>query len=157
MKLILASAMMLCASSLAAYADSFSFSSTSHTVNQLSAMVPGGGKPVLAAFSNGSATNTYASGKQTKSTSTCAFWTAEPGSQFTFVGACNVTEEGGDQSSIAASCAAANNAQTEGDCWGVMMGTSGSHKGKSGTITWHQKAGADDKSGMAWGVGQWND
>jgi len=156
MKTILATALLLGVSCISANAQSFSFQSTSHTVNSLTAQVSMG-KPVLAAFSSGSSTNTDSTGKKSTTTSNCAFWSAEPGSQFTFVGACNVKESNGDESSVVASCVATNAAQTEGDCWGGMTGTAGLHKGKTGTISWHQKPSADNKTGMAWGVGQWND
>jgi hypothetical protein len=152
-KFALASAMLLCASSLAAHADSFTFTSTSHTVNSLT--VSDGGKPVVAAFSSGSAAIVSANGSKANNTSNCAFWTAEPGSQFTYEGACTTTEPNGNQSSIVASCVGSTGPQIEADCWGGMTGLAGTYKGKTGTISWHQKG--DGQSSKAWGVGQWND
>lgn len=156
MKTLLAAVLLLGASSAAAKAETFTFSTTSTATNQIIAAVAND-KPVVAAFATGSGQNVYASGKKTTDTFNCANWSATAGSIFQTYGACVYTELTGDQASIVIGCDFTNKAQTEADCWGGLTGTVGSVANKTGTISWHQKLGADGKSGTASGTGQWND
>jgi hypothetical protein len=155
MKIIVASTLLLCASVVAANAESFTFKSTTHTVNSI-IVSDGMAAPLGAVFGEGLGVTTEASGKTSNSTSSCASWTTPPGGLFTLSGVCTFSDNAKDQASIAFSC------QTDmktnvGDCWGGLRGISGRYQGKTGTISWHQQGGPDGKTGTAVGVGMWND
>jgi hypothetical protein len=154
MKLIAATAIALLASTSIANAESYSFTSTATTVNQVGGPVAGG-KPVGAGFSTGESTLTSASGKKSTSKLQCATWSAPPSGQFTTMGFCN-GEEGASKYTVAFSCAAMNDKNTAADCWGRLTGISGTYANKTGTASWRATQGADGKSGTATGAGVWN-
>ena len=155
MKILLASTLLLAGSAIAAHAQSFTFTSSTHTTNSL--MISDGGTMQGAVFGEGMGEATYSNGAKTESHSTCASWTPAPGGPFSVTGVCTYTEKGDDKASIAFSCINDANKKNESDCWGGLRGISGRYAGKTGTISWHQKADAGDKGGTAMGTGMWND
>ena len=157
MNAILVALIALGATASAASAETFTFTSTSTTQNAVVAPVAGSDKPVQAAFITGASKATYASGKPTTNPCPCANWSSTPGSIFDSYGACTYTEPGGDTASIVAGCSYTNKERTEADCWGGLNGLGGPHKGKTGSMSWHNKTSADGKTGAAVGTGQWND
>lgn len=156
MKYVVLALLLASASTAAANAESFTFTST-NTVQNAVVAIGSDGKPVQAAFSAGQSNATYASGRMTTNTFSCANWSSTPGSIFDSYGACNYSEPGGDSASIIAGCDYANKDQTEVDCWGALNGLDGPHKGKTGTMSWRQKIDMTAKTGTAVGTGQWND
>src|SRR5580704_6810808 len=82
MKIIAASIMLLCASAASANAESFTFKSTTHTVNSV-IVSDGMAAPLGAVFGEGQGVTTEASGKTLNTTSSCASWTTPPGGLFT--------------------------------------------------------------------------
>jgi hypothetical protein len=155
MKIIFASLLLIGVSTVAANAETFTFTSTSHTVNVIAAPVAGG-STVGATFGTGKSATVYASGKKTSTTNECASWSTPPGSQFQVSGICVYTEGKDDKASLAFTCANGKS-NTSGDCWGSLTGMAGRYTGKTGTISWHQSSPDGGKSGMAAGTGMWND
>lgn len=155
MKLIVATALLLCGSAFAANAETFTFHSTSHVVNSVMVTDDTMGQ-IGAVFNEGQAEGIYSTGEKLGSNSSCVAWTPQPGGPFTQQGACTYTETNGDKASIAFSCASDMKTGV-GDCWGALHGISGRHAGKTGTISWHQTLDTDGKTGMAVGIGMWND
>ncbi|MGH7735427.1 MAG: hypothetical protein ACREOE_17475 [Gemmatimonadales bacterium] len=156
MKTLFVAALLLAASSVAANAETFTFTSDNTVSNQVVAPVAGGDKPVAAAFFSGSSHVVYSSGRAATNAFRCANWSAAPGGVFDADAACTFEEPGGDSASIVAGCSFTNKDRTESDCWGAMDGLGGAWKGKTGTISWHAKNSADGTSGAANGTGQWN-
>lgn len=153
MKLIFASAVLLCASITAAQAESFTFEATATITNAV--MLTSGPAPYGATMSKGTSQVTYASGKKATNNFTCAAWTTPPGVT-NQNGACLFSESAEDTASIASACAV--DAKTNmADCWGQLRGISGRYKGKTGTISWHGTISADQKTGKSVGTGMWND
>jgi len=114
------------------------------------------GVPVVASFITGTSETTYASGKKDSNTFSCANWSTEHSSIFKAEGACTFTNQNGDKASIVSGCDYTNKDQTESDCWGGLMGLTGSITGKTGTMAWHSVVNPDGKTGSAAGTGQWN-
>lgn len=156
MKAVILALLLASASTLAANAESFTFTSTSTVQNAVVAL-GSDGKPVTAVFIAGQSKAAYASGKATTNSFTCANWSATPGSIFDSYGACTFSEPGGDNASMIVGCDYSNKDQTEGDCWAALNGLDGPHKGKTGTMSWHNKNNMAAKTGTAAGTGQWND
>jgi hypothetical protein len=151
MKTVLASIVVLLASTSIANAESFTFASTATTTDRVGGPVAGG-KPVGASMSSGESNVTYASGKKSTSKTHCANWSAPPGQLFTSTGFCT-GEEGADKYTVAFSC---QGDEKGGDCWGRLTGTGGAFQNKTGTVTWHGTQNADGKGGTATGQGAWN-
>jgi hypothetical protein len=155
MKLAFTTAFLLCAAAGMANAETFTFKSTSHTLNSIS-IATGTGTNIGAGFNEGESQVVYSSGQKATSKTKCAGWSAPVGSQFTDEGVCTLTEGANEQSSIAFSCIADMKAGAA-DCWGALRGTAGRNKGKTGTISWHQTNNPDGNVGAAAGTGMWND
>jgi hypothetical protein len=154
MKLIASSVAILVASTLAAHAESFTFSGSAKITNEVGGPVAGG-KPVGASFSDGSSKTVYASGKKANSTHQCAAWSASPMSIFSGEGMCVVTE-GDGKFSVAFSCQNMDDKGLLTDCWGRLTGMTGSHMNKTGTASWRGTRSADGKSISSAGTGSWN-
>lgn len=154
MRVLATSLALVLASTVAANAESFTFTGTSQNTNQVGGPVAGG-KPVGATFSTGDNQATWASGKKTSSKSRCAVWSAPPASMFTSTGICEV-DEGGNKFSVAFSCQAMDPKNTIADCWGRLTGVSGSYQNKTGTASWRGVQSADGKTANISGSGAWN-
>jgi len=154
MKLIATSLALFAASTLAAHADSFTFTGTAQITSEVGGPVAGG-KPVGAAFSSGGTSVKYASGKTSTSKSQCASWSATAGSAFTSQGIC-MADEGASQFSVAFSCQAMDAAGAVSDCWGRLTGMTGTYANKTGMASWRGIRSADKKSIVSTGTGSWN-
>ena len=138
------------ATTVTARAESFTGTATS-TVASSNMFPSPDGKPVVANTLAFTGQTIWASGKTTAIKGSCANWTTPPASIFQGNGVCNYTDSNGDTASILIGCDFAGKDMGEGDCWGGLQGAAGPHAGKSGTISWHFKAGVSKS------VGQWND
>jgi hypothetical protein len=153
MRLLLIAGAALLATTAVASAEAFTFTSKGTMTNQVGAPGPGG-RPVGASFATVESETTWASGKKSTSKGNCASWSAPPGGGITNNGACMLSGPDGDFSSAFA-CASLNDKNTLANCWGTVTGTSGSLKGKSGTVSWRVTQSADGKSTTSIGSGQW--
>lgn len=153
MKILAMSIAALAASIGAAQADSFTFSGTSKTLDQVGGMVAGG-ETIGAQFFSGQ-NNVTGSGKTWVAKFTCATWTAEPASGFSARGMCNVNEGTADKFTVAFSCQALDKSGAS-DCWGRLTGSAGKYVGKVGEASWHGTQSADHMTGTSSGTGMWN-
>src|SRR5579871_407525 len=120
----------------AAGAVTFTFTSTSHVTNAI-AVTEGMPTPITDTFITSEGTTTYAGGQKVTNTASCAAWTVAPGTTpFNSNGICTFTEKTGDTATIVFGCIDYTKTQ-QGDCWGGLRGTSGSHKDKTGSMSWH--------------------
>jgi hypothetical protein len=154
MKTLCLAAAAFLAATAAAHAEPFSFTGTGQVTNEVQAVGPQG-RPVGASFATTESQTRWASGKKSSSKGTCANWTVPPSGGITSNGACVLTDSDGGMFSLSFACAAADAKNTMANCWGGMTGTSGAYQGKTGTISWRIKVGADGKSSMSAGSGQW--
>jgi hypothetical protein len=155
MRFAVATTILMFAAAGAASAETFSFKSTSKTVNSIQ-IATGASSSMGAGFSEGSSQATYGSGLKATNTFNCAVWSALAGSRFTDEGVCAFTEGTEDKATIEFSCVSDQKAGA-GDCWGALRGVAGRFTGKTGTISWHQTNSADGKTASSIGAGLWND
>jgi hypothetical protein len=151
--LLLTAASLLCAG--AANAETFTFTGSSQSGMQVAAPGPGG-KPVVGVTAKIETNIVWASGAKEKSTGDCVGWSAPPGTAASNLGVCNSTSGNGDKSALFFTCITTNEQNTESDCWGRVVYTSGKNQGKSSTVSWHGKQNADGKGGTAVGAGNMN-
>jgi hypothetical protein len=144
--------LLICALAGSAAAETFTFNSTSTTVNSIS-VATGPSDAIGAGFIEGQSQVTYASGRRGTTQNKCASWSAPPASGFSVNGLCTFSEGDGEEATIQFSCQTDATGQ---DCWGALRGVSGKRSGKSGTISWRQSANPDG-AGAAAGTGMWND
>jgi len=136
-----------------AKAESFTFSGTSKTDDQVTTTMEG--RPAGGTIGSSVGTTTMASGKVLHAKSHCANWTTEPGGFMTTTGVCTGSDETGAWT-IGFSCQTDFKANTS-DCWGKIYGAdSGGYAKKTGEVAWHSAPSADKKSGMYSGTGMWN-
>lgn len=152
MKKVLLATAILCASAMAAHAESFTFTATNKTTSSI--VVPMPGSVAAASTADGEATTTFASGKTDKSTSKCAIQTRPPGDQFAATGVCNATSDRGNFG-ITFACQNADQAKFTSMCWGVLVGLSGDYKGKSGALSWTSTGNAEQSGNTGAGGGAW--
>jgi hypothetical protein len=155
MKLAFGSGALLFAVAGIAVAETFTFESTSTTVNTIN-VATGPSSAIGAGFSEGESKVSWGSGATTTTKNTCAAWSAAPSSGFTTQGVCNFSEGANEQASIQYSCQG-DAAMGAANCWGALRGVAGQRAGKSGTIAWRQVANPDGNTGRAMGTGMWND
>jgi hypothetical protein len=148
-------ALLLGLSATAAQAETFTFTSSFTSVSQIAVPVAGSKSMFLA--TRNLSTLTYASGKKTTLSGTCAGWSAPSGSTSAVTGICTFSEDAASEATASISCNWTDAKQTQADCWGQMTGMSGHWQGKTGTISWHQIIGSDGKGGTSSGVGMRND
>lgn len=154
MRKILMAAALVCASPVAAQAESFTFESRNQIVNRIVAPVAGA-KTIVAQFSNGEITATYPN-RTVLSKSECATWPAPQGSTFTTTGACVAIDADTSRFTVVVSCRAVEGKTTVNDCFGQLTGVAGVYQGKTGTVSWRGMSSADGKSTTAKGTGMWN-
>jgi hypothetical protein len=115
-----------------------------------------GGKPVVGATSKIESDIVWASGAKTRSTGDCIGFTAPPTSGATNQIVCNSTDADGAKSAAFLTCISTNDKNTENDCWGRIVYTSGKNNGKVATFSLHGKQNADGKGGTSVGAGNMN-
>jgi len=155
MKLVITSAVLLCAFAGTAAAETFTFKSTSTNTKSIN-IATGASSGIGATFNEGESQVMSDSGKKSTTQNECAAWSTPPGSQFTTTGVCKFSEGGSNEATITFTCLADAKAGSA-DCWGGLRGVSGTRVGKNGTISWHQTQNPDGVSGVAAGTGMWND
>jgi hypothetical protein len=138
----------------AAKAEPFTFAARTEVVNRIVAPVAGS-KTIVAQFSNGEITATYAS-RKVLSKSQCATWPAPTSGTFTAVGVCLANDSDGSQFTVVVSCRVVDDNNSVSDCFGQLTGVSGQYQGKTGTVTWRSTADAGGKSSAQTGTGLWN-
>lgn len=148
------SAVLACAISAAAQAESFSFESRNDVVNRIVAPVAGS-KTIVAQFSNGEISASYPA-RRVLSKSQCATWPAPPGGMFTTNGACVATDADGSQFTVVVACRVVEGNASVNDCFGQLTGLGGVYQNRTGTVSWRSTASADAKSSSAAGNGMWN-
>ena len=156
MKTFLIALLFASSAAVSAGAETFTGTTTSTTTSS-NMFSPPGDKPVLAISLTFTGNTVMASGKTAATKGSCTEWTTPPGSIFQTNLVCNYTDSSGDAAALLAGCDYTNKDMTEADCWGGLQGSAGPHAGKTGTISWHVKLGADGKTGLSNNVGQWND
>jgi len=129
-------------------AETFTVTSTSEVTSTISVPTSDGGAAIAVA-SKGNAKIVNSDGSKANSTFVCQAQTRPPSEIFRQVGVCDVTDSDGTFG-ILFGCNFTNKEMTAANCWGGMVGKSGSYEGRSGTMSW---AGAD---GASSGTGQWN-
>jgi hypothetical protein len=134
-------AMNLAAS--AASAQNFSFKTTGTPIDNL--RVPATGADFQGvAMNNTKAEVTYADGRKETVTAKCAAWRNPPNSQFNQSGIC--VSQNYEQNYSCQPRAGKQGA----NCWGLLRGTNGAYKGRTGVITY-----TNGPEGLE-GVGLWS-
>lgn len=133
-----------------AQAEKFTFNSTSETITEVGVTAPSGAM-VGGATVKGVSTTVSEDGTTATSNFTCLSSSRPPHETFRTNGVCNSDDGSGNAFGIIFGCNPANADNTENDCWGRLIGASGTYKDRSGSITWH---GKEDSSS---GTGQWSD
>ena len=152
LKIGVASFALVVASTIAASAESFTFSGSGKTMNQV--MASSGGTNIGGSYATSTTNTTYASGRKSTSQNDCMQWTAQPGSMFTTQGVC--TADAGDgKFSVIFSCQADADGKG-GDCWGRLTGMSGAYENKLGMVSWHSTNGDNNMTVTYEGTGMWN-
>lgn len=142
-------------SAVPASAETFTF--TGKSTNVMMVVAPGpGGKPVVGATNKIETDVVWASGAKMHSTGDCVGWTAPPTSGATNQSVCNSTDADGGKSQVFLTCISTNDKNTEADCWGRLVYTSGKHNGKVSTFSLHGKQNADGKGSTSVGAGNMN-
>lgn len=137
-------AMALAVAPLAAHAENFSFKTTGTATDQL--RVPATGADYQGvAMNNTKAEVTYENGKKETVTAKCAAWRNPPNAQFPQSGICVSQNYEQNYSCQPRPEKAGQN------CWGLLRGTNGAYKGRTGVITY-----TNGPEGLQ-GVGRWND
>jgi hypothetical protein len=138
-----------------AQAETFTFTGK-NTQGMLVAAPGPGGKPMVGATSKLETSIVWASGAKVQSTGDCIGWTAPPTSGATNQLVCNSTDADGSKSAAFLTCISTNEKNTESDCWGRIVYTSGKLQGKVSTFSLHGKQNADGKGGTSVGAGNMN-
>jgi hypothetical protein len=152
-KLLLASA-LLCAASVAAQAEEFTFSGATKLSSRV--MVPLPQSPAVGSMSTGETTTIYASGRKVKVTSKCSQQTRAPNDQFDLTGVCEAESDDG-KFGLTFACNNVSIEQRTAMCWGILTGLTGSLKGKTGSVSWTGVANEDQSGTTAEGGGSWFD
>jgi hypothetical protein len=144
MKTFAIALLVACAPLAAHAAETFTFSSAAKAFNGV--RVPATGPE----FAGGrifdiTTDDAFADGHKETAAGKCAGWTNPPGSQFPQTGVCSF----GELYSLQYSCAAGDAPSGEANCWGLLVGTGGRYKGKTGVISYRSAQ-------VIHGVGQWN-
>ena len=147
-------AALVCVTSVAAKAESFTFESRNDIVNRIVAPVAGA-KTIVAQFSNGEITAVYPN-RKVLSKSNCATWPAPPGGMFTTSGACVATDADASTFTVVVSCRVVDDKVSINDCFGQLTGSGGVYQGKTGTVSWRSTLSSDGKVSTAKGTGMWN-
>jgi len=142
-------------SAVSANAETFTFTGKSSPVMMVVAPGPGG-KPVAGTTSKYENDVVWASGAKMRTTGDCVGWTAPPTSGATSQAVCNGTDADGGKSQVFLTCISTNEKNTEADCWGRLVFTSGKKQGKVSTFSLHGKQNADGKGSTSVGAGNMN-
>lgn len=156
MKRIAIATAILVASTAAAQAETFSFSSTGRVNKNIGGPMVGG-PPALVGISTEAGQTTWASGATVTTQSTCANWTSAPGAQFPYSGVCDIDLSNGDIDRMAFGCKALGPDASEANCWGSLSGLSGSRAGRIGTVSFHIWGFSKSPSLRTAGAGWWPD
>lgn len=146
---MLAAALVLAIAPVTAHAaDNFTFVTTGKPIGGVRVPAqPAPGAPFQGAqVTDSSAVVTWADGRKETVTAKCAAWTNPPNSQFVQSGVCN--SENYEQNF---SCAQRIAPKQGLNCWGILRGTAGPFKGRTGLLTYTQ-----GPEGL-FGVGRWDD
>lgn len=135
-----------------AHAETFTFTDVSKPID--SVYMPGptpDSRPSGAEVFSVTSKTTFADGKAVSSVGKCSSWILSPGSGFGVSGVCQFTEAGTSTYSVAYTCEWPAKDATTQDCWGKLVGTGGTWKGRLGTVAW-----VSSRDGTARGTGQWD-
>lgn len=124
------------ASTTAAQAETFGFSTTGRVNEKVGGRMVAG-PPASAAISTTAGQMTWASGATVTLQSTCALWTGTPGAQLQYSGVCDDTLSNGEANRMTFGCKPLGPDGSEADCWGRLDGLAGSRAGRVGTISFH--------------------
>lgn len=142
----------LVASPTIAHAETFTFTSTAKTIDQVYMPGPTAESRAMGATIFSSATKTLASdGKVYSTQGKCSSWVLPTGSPFGINGVCQFADATGPLYEIAYTCELPTSSAPSIDCWGKLIGLGGAWKGRTGTTSWRS-----NQDGTNQGSGQWN-
>lgn len=137
---------------VAAQAESFTFTSTSKTIDGV--FLPGPtaeSRPMGGSIFSSSSKTMFSDGKAVSSQGKCSSWMLPSGSRFGIDGVCQFTDGTAPLYSVSYTCELPTQASPSIDCWGKLIGTGGAWKGRTGTAAWRS-----NQDGSNQGAGQWN-